>query len=353
LGAAASAGASSITRATMPSGPYSTHTYDHRHIYAVGDVVRLGPSTHTSNIGATESVRVTALGSATFSIIPSLTYYYSNGDPLAGVGSLFPGEWGHANVDYSFFQNSIGAGIDDNYAFYCTKSSSPAINPIVYFSWQAVASNPGRQPFYIPSTYYRWGCYMKASALSGTIQLNNANLNASAVITLSQQASWTEVTDTRQSSSTAVFPNAYLYFDDTSTCTDLAIDHLFCSHAVGSADATSGIYTFDELPDFGSISVNIPNRIKVEVYNSGSLIGNSASGDDEKYEVVANFANASQTFVNELQNMKRWQDKGNRLLLKTHLPSFPPYLVGRMSMFGKKDSWDLNRSSFTFKFSEA
>jgi len=347
-------GVSSILVNVMPQGPSNTHKYKPMHIYAVGDTLSLGPSSHSDNSGATEQVIITSISGYTIGVSPSTTYRYSDDDSIMGVGSVFVGEWGHGDSNAADLSgnltNSIGVGVDDDYALYITKTASTG-NLYIYTVWQ---TGEARQPYYEYNTYYFWSFYAKASALSGTIQMNNSNLNASAIKTISQTANFTEYADVKLSSTTTIkSPNIYLYMTSASTCTDLAIDHFTCCHAKGSTDSASGIYTFAELADLGSIRWKRLDKSLYTKFGRNSLIGNRSSGDNPKYSVSARFTNVSQAFVDELRNFMNWQDAGNLLCLKTSLNTLPPYLVGRMSIGSTtKKLWDLSTGSFNLIFEE-
>lgn len=351
LNGAVSAGASSITLSAMTNGTDSTSFYP-QHIWAPGDIVKLGPSTHADNLGKEENIRIVSCSTHTLTTTPVTTYSYSSGDPVGGVGSLFPGEWSHYDSGHQYsvhLINSIGEGYDDNQALYMTKVDGNAI--YIYCGWY---NGGGRGKMYIPSKVYFHSLFYKATALSGSIHFDFAQLSASATHTLSDTSSvWTEASGAHTSYSTKKTAFPYLFLNFNATCTALAVDCITICHAIGSTDEASGIYTFSDLPEAGSIVQYSVNKNKLVAFDSNKYVGNSAAGDDIKYAVSAKFTDVPTTLWDELAIFKHWQDKGNLLCLRTHLPSLPPYMIGRLTVSGKKQSWDLNRCDLTLSFIEA
>ncbi|MBC8527294.1 MAG: hypothetical protein H8D22_10680, partial [Candidatus Cloacimonetes bacterium] len=154
----------------------------------------------------------------------------------------------------------------------------------------------------------------------------------------------------------------------------VSLDNVYFEHARGTDDAASGVYTFDDIPDRGSVLFS-----QREFYNTITLANNKTvrydpsgcGGHEIKWDCEAKFTATPMTLWANLQILKRWQDRGNLLVFHPggdytvdtspyiqHIISrgetVPPVIYGYMELIpDPHDHWDLlNRISFTFKFYE-
>jgi hypothetical protein len=333
------------------------------HYLSPGDRVTIGPSTASGYEGRVEKAIVAfASGSSDLiNLTAALIYDYAVGDPVTGIGTTMPGGWTLSDpiqngLNIASYPIETGSGYDDLFNLRLSKIASTGDIIVVTAPAQGPSGYRYLPPLE-PSTIYRLAAYVKANtsiATGSKLQLlGNATYSGAA---FAVTTSWVERTATVTSGATetsnsaialslpaALVFNNYLHLDCIGIC-----------HAKYTDDATTGIYTFDSLPDANSPKLTPRNTSIGATAISQRQINVYPGGPDMKYIVQARFSQVNDALLQNLQILYQWQLKGNLLLLQPNITRLPPYIYGsvQVSTVGK-DHWDLDNSSIDFQFTEA
>lgn len=320
-------------------------------ILKIGDKITVGASSYSGSTGAVETAVVSGVDSATppvyIDISAALTYDYSSGDSIGGVGTAKAAgfETVDTGMDCGGIDNSDGK--DDKY---CQKLTT---------SGNAIFAQSLGVLVLLPSTVYRHGIWCKGTASgANSVYVWDADGNWKWALTLDTQASWTEkyVVATSASSGTRITEFG-IWVNAGSSLTSMMVDCWYMQHAKGSSGAATGYYEIDAYPDVGSFTWGYMNEKVSRRCRNGKLKTYYASGFGERSRKIglkAHFSGVSQTVWNELMLFLDWQEKGNLLNLFPFIDSLPPFIQGEMSIENiTKDIWDLAVTSFDLIFMEA
>jgi hypothetical protein len=387
LSGAASASATSININT--TSPLASQ------LLAVGDSVILGTSTNSSNIGASEKITVSSVGAAGLIIYCTATplvYNYASGDTVTFVGSRLAGSWNVSSevladiTPVNITSSSIAKhGFNDNYA------------QTIKFSTDSATRNISQSlgNVLLNGAYYRAGLFYKKDTLTGQLNWDTDN-NTSAthfnlrvshdnsthfidLNFLNGSQAYPGSTFLEAISTPAAVPSAptycivkLTYFSDDAGFNGITIDDIYLEHAISTDDASNGVWTFDDDPDYGSVNFFFTTPYETFDLANGNKIFYDPTGTARgvrKYECTAEFTNVNMTNWKNLLVLQHWQDRGNLLVfhpggdytvgtspyIQETGENAPPVMYGRMELNPKnRDHWDLlNRCSFTFKFIEA
>ncbi len=367
------------------------------------DKVKIGPSSNSSNLYATEE-KIVDTGcisddgtSSAIDFTENLLFAYNTGDPVSGVGNYFPDSWTaetYTNInsfngdiywhprlqglnlpisdrDTSDLRTFTTYGVDD---FYCLKYFvEPTTNPI---QLRTIAKYDFSVGDLLASTYYRLGCFYRYKVTdfapgvvrvrldaydgSSTIMEDNWILTATSNI---EKSSWIHsVSVTTKTASSLTSAGNITFYDDSYGLHKLMLnlDAVYMEHARLTDDEANAVYKFTELPAFGT-STWIPK----DFTQKNLLLGGTESHiqqDDRKnvrWTFNCRFENCSTDFWKNLQILSMWQKLGYSLSLHTaeHWGSSPfrtpPVIFGKMKITNiNKSSWDRSKKSFTFTFLE-
>jgi len=369
-------------------------------ILRAGDRVQLGPSTHTNNVGASETGIVSSITNATtIELTANLTYDYADEDPVSFVGTALAGSWniegGWGDIDtgdiapQSITTTAGEVGFADSYRQQI-KMGFPNTAPLldqVRFS-QDLGNVLFNGYIYHYGFFYKidWGSIPNDGTCNYELKLKVRDNNVPHSLTMDQVilnrsegnvTAWTEYTNYGPVSSPTrcwivVFLNKPVEAAYSIYMATIDIDDVYIEHAIGTDDVASGVYTFDDEP-------NMPGLVWTprDAYKTGALANNrkfrfDATGQGRgirKWECTAEFSNVSMTMWKNLLILKSWQDRGyllvfhpggdyvsgTSLYIQPTGERVPGVLYGFMELTAKsRDSWDLlNLASFTFKFTEA
>lgn len=359
-----------------------------------GDVITLGPSTSTTNPGATETVVLTAdptYNSTTLAVqgiagSGGLINAYSSGDPVSGIGTAgaenwillagterslstdggghFEGMFGAASSSY----DGTRAGADDDY-FGQTWTHQYGTTSVKGSSTLCQVLKGYRFPMW--GGNIRMGCYykyvpnsspsgpsldliLKIGTASGSTTSYTLNLTSGA----SAVSSWTRTEGVVDA--TALFNILdYVRIEQKITAgsesVTAAIDHVYAEHAIGVGQTDAGYITFADYPVAGSFGMNQRSAKSKTVSLDNRMTYHSVAdsqGIHKKWEVEAEFAVVGQTMWNQLQDLLRWQAQGHSLTLHTFIDDLPWVMVGYMTL-GKVKRSRLDLHYFSYQFREA
>lgn len=323
----------------------------------------VGPSSHSSNVGAVEELYILSATGNTITTTSSCTYAYSDNDPITIYGTGCPDGW---VFDSAMFSGGI---IDNSYKGY---------DDLCGFSVPANSSALATRPYaeltlnkLIPDRKYNFGCWYRRATdgYSQYMSLNlyeNGSSSASASLELSGGTSgWVEIstTFTANASQTA---NSFLRY----LVPDIAGGGQFNQTTIDC------IYLYTSWLEKGSsaegklVFMEIPTNIKIfpiEDYDKGlnkllsgystkysspcEVLYNRRWGISCEFDMVNTTTDSSQSFFQVLFNYLSWQERGALLSLKTGLSELPPYLFGRMQLDNVHfASHNTGVRSFSFKF---
>lgn len=322
------------------------------------DRVLLGPNTS----GQTETALVSSTGSGTITVTSGITYAYASGDAVTFVGTKLAAAWdiSASNATPVQINHASFDGVDDDYAQYITFGSEGYVR-------QTLSTIGGRSQFEA-STVYRTGGWFGGGASSSHLMVS-ADAGANWFLNATLDSTFTEYPDTGTSPASPTTGYVMLY-EDTGGASNIRMDCVYLEHAKLTDDAASGYYTFTELADYGSISVERIDTAQTLELADGYTALYDPSGNDGKNKrhiVRARFSTVPAAFTWNLNKLLDWQNKGNLLTLhlktatsdwmdyystQTQAP-MPPVLYGLMRLSGRtKDHYDLDRSTFDFEFQE-
>jgi len=347
-----------------------------------GDVIQIGPSTYTGSVGRSEYVSVASVGSTTVITLDSaLTYDYSIGDAVSFIGTRLAGGWTLSSnliadilPNYMTYFDSLGTkfrGFSDNFA-----------QSITYYANGAdIRQTLG--DVLIPGIVYRLGGFTAdldwATGAGATeilrLQFSDGVDQTNYTISTGadgDRSAWTEFSTTHTVNAN---PTTATYMLDYAETADKSLtvvfDDVYLEHARDTDDYASGVYTFDDDPDAGSVNFNLITQYQTLELANGGRVRYDATGTGRgiaKYETTAEFTNAPKALYNNLVNMLAWQNSGNLLVfhpggdytlntspyIQRTGQRIPPVMYGYMELTPKTHNhWDLlNYVSFSFKFME-
>jgi len=136
------------------------------------------------------------------------------------------------------------------------------------------------------------------------------------------------------------------------------IDNIWLEHE-GDIDGASGqgYVELDTFPELSTLSINryMANNTVSLTLSNGSTLRLDPTNSNKRYKVIieADFLRVKDSMFNQLKQLLAWQDRGYKLTLHPFLPNIPHCLIGYMDITNvKKNSWDLTRYSFRFRFTE-
>lgn len=356
--------------------------------------ILVGPSTNTANLGAREILTVASVTHPNqIYVVEDPQFQYNIGDPLSGIGERMPGGWQLASDDSNgpswtevlpggirdkgYGADPLDRGVYDAYRFKLQINDSN--NQHVEQSFQDGA--------FLASTQYLLGFYYKITfpaSASGPAFYAQLSVGGTNIINeqVREQADGDVLTWTYWDSRTSADAGSFsVGVNGVTTATPttplilrlpkpvggsannntIELDSPFICHAQGTDDYLSGIYTFDELPAYGSMVWTPRTFVQQTTLASGDKVSYDPTGGGgriRKWTLTCTFENVNASFYDQLMILQEWQDEGNDLVLITneeqHGSSLPVVLVGRMSHapVGRKH-WDMSQRSFQFDFVES
>ena len=325
-------------------------------VFKAKDRILVGPSTDTdsADTGHQETRQITAVGATSFTLVTALTYDYFSTDPVGGIGSNLAGGWTPAgNVVMGGID---GGGKDDDYAQKINFGAATSD----YLEQTGLATLE-------VATKYRLGCYIKSGlgGVNNKIRVKAHDgasyfIGAATSVGMDSKTSFTRYTDTGTTSSTWTLLGAAAIRTEwmMGTPTDTEIDCVWLEHAKGTTAASSGFYTFTEVPNLGIQWGREPQFSSRRLANN-TLRRYASSGAGQKtrkHFAEMQFSWASQAFWDNLMVFQNWQEQGQLLSFHPFIDDLPPVMVGVMDVIesnrAKKEQWDLGQHSFTLTFLE-
>jgi len=359
-------------------------------IAGAGDKFTIGPSTHADNYGAKQELTVSSIASALNSITftENIIYSFSAGDPIIGYGTYFPAVWDVQQktnttvTPYNLYRlkntNELISddGVDDMYAFKF-KTIRTSAGAVVYKIKQAFGND-----ILIPSVYYKLGGFYKISSsgltLGSITDLYISNIGETTELLRTANMtpgvsnyvdSWTEFTaissyissnlfSQTQLNAMVLMAEVYLISPDSQSQVTLWLDSLYLEHAKGTANESSGVYTFTDYPTAGSQKWRRTSFQRSNTLADGSeKVFNANGRRSSKWEFSCEFENVSDTFLKQLRILEHWQNAGNKLVFHTNeTPGsiHPPIMTGYVDIPDDNQLiWSLGKVSFPFSFREA
>lgn len=336
------------------------------------DRVLLGPSSHASYKGKTEECLVSSVSTTNFVTRygDGGQYRYLSGDPMTIIGTGTAAGWRLAFAsppdvnDLPLLSNVAhdAEGFDDKY-FGQRFSKAVTVKALYLEALKDLTTARGNAAYYLqslePGVTWLLSVHAKAGAYSGTgVSFDLEGAGSNLTFTFIPTTSWQEFstvgttgtgTDPENDRSSLLFA-----VPAASACTNLILDCVVVCHAKGTDDAASGIYTFDDYAEEGSIQYEQRNKGMYSDLVNDFRTAYFPGAVDQKWVVRAHFEGASQALWDNLMALWQWQKRGNVLTLKTFLADLPPYITGIMDIKAPgKDSWDFTKRSFDLEFVEA
>jgi len=371
-------------------------------VLRAGDRIQFGPSTHVNNVGASETGVLASISTNTLTMTANLTYDYMSTDPISFIGTALAGSWNIQGGSGAIDENDIApqsitsvagdGGFADSY-WQQIKMGFPntdltelrfsqdlgdvLFNGYVYRAGVFYKINWGSIP---NDTDHNYSLKMKVrdndsphSLFNSFVNSRNAQVGSEAVGNVTV---WTEWNATGTTSSPdrcwiVVFLDRGSELADANMAT-IDIDDVYIEHAIGTDDAASGVYTFDDDPTMPGFVFTPLDAYKITMLANNRRVRYDPTGQGRgirKWECSAEFDNVTMTMWKNLLILKQWQDRGNLLVFHPggdyvsgtslyNQPAgerVPGAIYGFMELTAKpRDTWDLlNLASFTFKFYEA
>ena len=383
-------------------------------IYAAlnkGDTVKLGASSNSDNLRATEEISVSRVlvdnGSNGFFLFDStanLVFNYNRPDKIAGLGNHFPDSWSApsiadinsfggdvhyiprldglnlpnysdlvSGVDNGIIADFTTFGIDDYFsskiALFKDGSSTSSTNlDILRYNF-----NTGdllTDTYYRAGFFYKYKIYNNTGVLSvkGTATVNDGNSDIISGIYLfkigdREDLNWSLVVT---NPAKTVGSGGYINFNielggfPGGSPTKLLhnLDCVWLEHAKWTDGDTDGVYTFTEHPAIGSQAWNFEEfRQKSELATGVTAYGQKDGRKRARFKFACSFENVSSDFWKNLLIIRQWGQLGYKIVFHTSedfAGRVPPILVGKIRINSvKKSSWSADLKSFTFQFEES
>ena len=314
--------------------------------------VILGPSTHSSNLGAVEELFVAYgnTGSLNIEVEDTPAYSYTSGDPLTMCGIGCPDGWygaitGSSTKDFSngtVIDVSLGSQISDGYVdpygFNILNDTQDVDD--------AARLNIGKL---MAEHYYRLEVHYKSDYASGT---NDAVLVAEKGVTslgsmnlVNTSGVWSTLssvfnTDGYQSN------DSFLVVGSKGITANLNISSISLTHAPyddrtsngGTVYNQDGVSTIDEYPLRGSVRVKRMHAgQKFEFLQRGrnqKIIVPNFSLPITRYSISYQLTDISSVNLGILEELVNWQDHGYLLNHFPGLVGLPHCLTGRIQLSG-------------------
>jgi len=325
------------------------------------DFVTIGPSTHTNNVGAVETLMVKNASTTanTIQFISNLTYDYFGGDPITWVGTNFPGGWdvGNEGGYFTAMPIAIGEGVRDKSAIKVSVNTTWSY-PTIFRMGDYNSTLADILPLPEPGVRYYVGCYYKVATSNGAgdviLRFDNC-FTSNIQLTLGTSTSWTSLSTVGIAKAITSITVPTIYFSFATNCatvTDMYLDEIWMCHAEGTSTSTLGYIGISQ-PDLGSIIWRTRERKSGVILDNGSMSVEKSFGFfDKKYTLRAKFSNLSNTEINNLIKLMQWQKKGNAICIETGVEDFPPWLVGIMEILVDHDNYNLDKGTVTLRFME-
>lgn len=352
-------------------------------ILNVGDVVKLGPSTHSDNFGAVEYVTVKQKYSLYdnwlgFYTVNNTVYKYNQDDPIEAVGTGIPDGW---SVDY-YIDIATDAPISTSGILSRDQSASNKI----------LVPAPGDRGFYCPKFWHDqstmgtgkyWNFYYKfpKNLVTGVVHRIGAwynckytgsvgpslsllqNSGEGSIASFQFTNSISDYFTTALTSSAGPSQDQHdhtpmimvlfypLYYSIDTVC---KVGFIFVSHATGTSGEAAGAYTIPYTPmsiksqklDLSSMSVSRYNPQKMQIADTG--------GRRLPKQWDFSFEATDEDFIRNLDTLLRWQDLGWKLMLEPEVdPNGDPGYdieIGYMTYSIGYDFWDLTRPNVYLTF---
>lgn len=322
-----------------------------------GDILKLGPSSHSNNLGKSEFLRVSLVNGTSITFVDSLTYDYASGDVIEGVGHAIAEDWAvpfDADAGSFTFQGIAPKGgvAGEVQPGYLGATNVQRIKKSAGSSGSVRYRLQTRTQL-LSSSIYRLVAYLKTSNdYSGyaTFRVYDG-VGYPAYFVLSNTLNyWVQFSGV---GATSFDLNGALYliefrFNYDNSFTYLFIGGIYLTHALMTEGEASGVYTFPENPvsvgrsDDTKDSSSASQYLSVDTY-SGSL----DAMPSRTYSL--SFVDADVDFVRQLEILQYWQDQGYLMLLESDISSEKP-LVGFMDYKPSFSHWDMNRINVDFIF---
>jgi len=349
------------------TGAAEGHADGLRNYLNSGDKILIGPSTASTYEGQTQVVTINTIDIYNeVNFYETLVVQFANNDPITAIGSRMPAGWlkeeDTESIIYRLFD-----------------SETLSLSPIGYYSryrmqiYQQVDANVRRaysrlnKDQFIASINYRMGFYyqfLRSSTVGrlkcGVRDTSTNPWGTELLVTSGDVASWTAY-----NSSAIIAPSSLgTYWDifvglgnltSPNACAANIAD-IYLEHAQDTDDETSGVYTFDDYPIFGSRNYEIVrSAVKYRLRNNDMFMNDPTGGGDKskKYVISAQFKDAPSSLRENLAILEDWQDRGYFLVLHHDIPSIPNNLYGFLTIKDTSlEHWSSNYSSFNITFEQ-
>jgi len=335
---------------------------------SVGDLLVLGPSTHANNPGVTETVVISTIANSTpFAIVTvsSIQFDYEEGDDIT-IRSV-PRGWTFETTQLA------GKAISrDTASLFGASSPNGKVNRPQKFSVQidrtdnggsndnhALSQISGLNTFLSDNfSHFAVHTVHKNTGSGGDINLEIQQYNADLS---SGSKNNTDLADsatyTQESNAFAIVANKsrleIALRVQPSTSESVNLDMFCASHAQGTDDETSGIWTEDTQSDQGSIRYDYITMGKNIALANNTMVRHDQAGGRRRYFVTSTYTDVVQSVYDNFMILQQFNDEGGNIVFMAFINDLPQIMIGkiRVSAFNKQE-WDYGRASFSFRFEE-
>lgn len=320
--------------ATYTSGTsLTTADSDLRHKFLLGEIIKIGPSNHANNPGASEYAKITAVsGTGVITLEAALNNDYAVGDHIEGFTHSLASGWEYSStLDVGVYYNMknmvklggtgllIGGynrsftghsiykynGDSSGYLYIYSKLGLPLINGITY----------------------RLGGWFKNSSFSGTVANlklfpNSSSFTSGEEITVdlaNSYSTWTEVDELMISAYTGNDDNnamISLEFRYDTTFDYFSFDSLFLTHTKGLDNAANGVYIIQQDPISVDESIDFNKIEKLQAEFQKSIYYGRLKTQNE-HKIHLGFIDATYEFIKNLEMLTYWQNIGGITVLES------------------------------------
>lgn len=335
------------------------------------DQIILGPSTDDIYKGNHERRSVATAGVAIAAITAdvAIDFAYDSGDPITIIGTNLPAGWVPSTNEASHIEprgmflkeSAFSDGYLDKYRMEVRWHPANA---------DTLELEQDLGDLLMDSTIYKFGCWYKydeKAANSPTVSMRVQHEAAAFSLGnfVDNTTDWTQLNLTL----TTVTPDRLIIALRSTggvgvgagDYSELFANLFYICHAKETDDAATGIYTFDDWPEFGSVQISEVNTTAQARLLDGSVVRYDPLGMAHrrpKFGLSCRFDQVTDNFYQQLRILKSWQDQGNSIVFFHNTDEYlvrgmPPMLVGSFELSGlSQPSWDLGLVSFTFTFNE-
>lgn len=339
----------------------TTDDYEQKSYILVGDIVKIGPSSHSNNPGKFEYKRVYSIANYVITFDSDLTYDYADEDHISAVGHSVGNNWYWSNSGYEAEIYYYGINSMDSDNNYQIREGFLANNNALWVAqtgtasggtvWNSLIYNFNKPV--LSGVTYRVGCYNLVEGFSGIssyIRLSFASSSSThAYVDLGASASsWTKMEGTGVGSSSD-FSNSFvaLSFRKDCTFTLAGYDCIYITHAHNTSGQSNGYYEFSIDPS------DIKEMFDDNISNSSGLNYNDFYVSNLNYRrnrgYSLRFDKANSTILKQLHILQYWQDCGNLLMLESDISGDRP-IFGYMKFNWSYLSWDTSVISLDLIF---